>query len=69
MTAPILLMLLARLNRLVGQRAEGGRAVGIGTIVAVHIHKTVTVPRAEPADGTVDGNLLMVAAPAVTACI
>lgn len=58
-------MLLASLDRLVCQRTEGGRVVGVGAVVAVHVHVPVTVPGAEGIERAVDGDLLVVPAQAV----
>lgn len=60
-----LLVLLAGLDGLVAQRAEAGRVVGVGAVVAVHVHGAVAMPRAEGAHGAVDGDLLVVAAQTV----
>ena len=61
-----LLVLLTSLHGLVVVRTEGGGIVGVGSVVAVHVHVTITVPGAERAERAVDGDLLVVAAQTVT---
>ena len=60
-----LLVLLASLDGLVLVGTEGGWVVGVGAVVAVHVHVAVTLPGGEGPHGTVDGDLFVVAAKTV----
>lgn len=59
-TSP-LLVLLIRLDGLVGERARGGRVVGVCAVVAVDVHVAVAMERREALQRAVDGDLLVVA--------
>lgn len=63
-TGPFL-VLLAGLDGLVLQRAEGRGIVGVGTVVAVDVHDAVAVVGTEGLERAVDGDLLCVAAETV----
>lgn len=59
------LMLLACLDRAVREGSEAGRVVRVRAIVAVHIHRAVTLEGVERLQRAVDGDLLVVDTQAV----
>lgn len=61
-----LLVFLAGLDGLELERAEAGWVVGVGAVVAVDVHGTVTLVRVEGLERAVDGDLLVVGTEAVT---
>ena len=59
------LMLLRRLDGLVGHVPVGGRVIRVGAVVAVDGHDAIALIGVEGAEGLVDGDLLVVDAQAV----
>jgi len=55
-----LLVVVGGADRLVGQLAVGRGVVGVGAVVAVDGHETITLEGVEGAEGSVDGDLLVV---------